>query len=141
MAAVAYADEIPIELEFECPITLETTELTGGLLMETHRTDRDSACSPKYVFDSISLIQMKPNISCVLCKTQISIENIRKIKPKKTYMEYELKRVSIIKEEQIKREEELKRVRLLELIRVRKSKSALAIQVLPEHTKKKYIHI
>ena len=56
MVAVVYADEIPIELEFECPITLETTELTGGLLMETHRTDRDSLWKQKLLENNIFYI-------------------------------------------------------------------------------------
>lgn len=54
-------------LEYSCPITLESTAKTGGYIIKPHYLGK-FRCSPKYVFDSDVI---KDSNKCVICNSEI----------------------------------------------------------------------
>lgn len=100
---MAYEAERVIELEFFCPIKTETTEHTGGFLMPEHMSGANK-CSPKQVISASSFIKLARDLKCLICHKPIDHDNIIEIEPKKIYMEKELKRVELARNERLEQE-------------------------------------
>lgn len=74
---------------WECPITLENTEKSGGAIIKPHKTDKNEKCSPNGVMSGKGFISLSKNLKCYICKTLITYDFIEDILNKEDYEKHE----------------------------------------------------
>lgn len=67
---------------YQCPITLESTEKTGGWIFKEHRTASNSVCHPKVVLSEVGKKEFyKNNLKCLYCYTKLTGNFLETMKP------------------------------------------------------------